>query len=146
MWYSGSRSRSQVFIFRSCMLFAYNLKSLFLALKPVLGRFARVPCSGSSEMSYCFYIIIGVSGLFVLFVPSENPSWLFGGHLTNRYLIWILNFFVLYLSPMDMKRNHTMTGGCGVACSPVACTVSFTVLISATATTMTTTTTTPVGV
>ena len=47
---------------------------------------------------------------------------------------------------MDMKRNHTMTGGCGVACSPVACTVSFTVLISATATTTTTTTTTPAGV
>ena len=49
---------------------------------------------------------------------------------------------------MDMKRNHTMTGGCGVACSPVACTVSFTVLISATdtTTTTTTTTTTPVGV
>ena len=49
MWYSGSRSRSQVFIFRSCMLFTYNLKLLFLALKPVLDRFAWVSCSGSSE-------------------------------------------------------------------------------------------------
>lgn len=45
---------------------------------------------------------------------------------------------------MDMKRNHTMTGECGAACSPVTCAVSFTVLISVT--TATTTTTTPVGV
>ena len=41
MWYSGSRSCSQVFILRSCMLFTYNLKPLFLALKPVLGRFCK---------------------------------------------------------------------------------------------------------
>ena len=121
------------------MLFAYNLKSLFLALKPVLGRFARVPCSGSSEMSYCFYIIIGVSGLFVLFVPSENPCVLFGGHLTNRYLIWILNFFVLYLSLMDMKRNHTMFGECGNTCAPTTYAVLSVIFTTAA-------TTTPVGV
>ncbi len=46
---------------------------------------------------------------------------------------------------MDMKRNHTMTGEVRVSLQPVACTVSFTVLISDRHT-MTTTATTPVGV
>ena len=44
------------------------IKPRFLALKPVLGRFVRDLWSCVFVIYYGFYIIIGVCGLFVLFI------------------------------------------------------------------------------
>lgn len=51
----------------------------------------------------------------------------------------MLNFFVLYLSLMDMKRNHTMFGECGNTCAPTTYAVLSVIFTTAA-------TTTPVGV